>query len=482
MRVADPALLFLPGKVTVMDATLSSRSRRRPPRLCRSLLLCVLSLVVCGAVAGFAVAYRQDLEQRTMERLLEEKSGLIVNIVTRLMHKTEALRALVVRSNGEMEAFESIAPIIADDPSIHNILIAPDGVVSHVYPLSGNERLIGFDLFGRGNGNKEALLARQKRDFVLGGPFVLMEGGRGIAGRLPVFLGRSAGKTRFWGIVSVTLRYPEALHEARLHDLEHDGFGYEIWRINPDDGRRQSIAASADTGGNDGRGLERPIRMHHAEWLFRIVPARSWYERPDNWLLFFLALCISALVWVVARNDEKLVRVKHDLACLLDKDALTGTLNRTGLFRVMKALVDKGAPFVLYYFDLNHFKHINDTYGHNVGDRVLTTFCRRLEKHLGPDHALARMSGDEFILVHAPDALCDEDERRFWEHVDYEFSRPISGDQGEAFTLSFSTGKAVYPEDGNGIDALIHQADLRMYEEKRIQYAGDLKRRYSDGP
>lgn len=155
------------------------------------------------------------------------------------------------------------------------------------------------------------------------------------------------------------------------------------------------------------------------------------------------------------------------------------------MLHVLKGLIANGTPFLLYYLDLNHFKRINDTFGHNEGDRALAIFCRRIEKHLTANHALARMSGDEFILVHATslplDGEEDTRERNFWEQVNREITRPLMSDSGAPFRLSFSIGKAAFPEDGLAISALISQADINMYEQKRTSYAKELKRRYSDG-
>ncbi|MFR5881500.1 MAG: hypothetical protein ACLUEQ_12225 [Cloacibacillus evryensis] len=66
--------------------------------------------------------------------------------------------------------------------------------------------------------------------------------GQALVGRLPVYTGRDSVE-KFWGLVSVTL-YPEALNGAELDQLKAQGFAFEIWRINPDDGKRRVIAHS----------------------------------------------------------------------------------------------------------------------------------------------------------------------------------------------------------------------------------------------
>ena len=73
-----------------------------------------------------------------MERAIAEKSIKISDVISRLLYKTQALSALVIQSNGAVRDFQRVAATIVDDPAIQNILIAPGGVVSEVYPLDGN--------------------------------------------------------------------------------------------------------------------------------------------------------------------------------------------------------------------------------------------------------------------------------------------------------------------------------------------------------
>lgn len=467
-----------------MSAPLPFRKRPRQ-RFGRSLTIFLLSLAVCGALAGLAVTHRQNLEHNTMERLLAEKSDAVNGVFSKVQFKTKTLKGLVISPDGAVAGFERTAKALVDDTAITNVLLAPGGIVSHVHPAKGNERLIGYNLFGPGEGNKEARLARDTGLFVFGGPFNLVQGGRAFVGRLPVFIADHNETSVFWGLVSVTLNHPGILDGVWLEEIEREKFGYELWRINPDDNRRQTIA-SHGLGDAAGPGVERSLRIMNAEWGFRILPTRAWYEHMDNLLLLLAAFTTSACFGLIGRNNEQLSRAKNDLACLLNQDALTSVLNRTGLFSVLESLVAKGDSFVLYYFDLNHFKYINDTYGHNVGDRVLITFCKRLEKHMTGRHAFARMSGDEFILIHVPSSSSGAsgatEEREFWKRVEREFARPLHSDGGEAFLLSYSVGRAVFPDHGRDIDELIHHADTDMYEQKRLYYAKGFKRRSSDGP
>lgn len=89
-----------------------------------------------------------------------------------------------------MMMFLQVEATIMYDLAIRNVIIAPDGVVSNVYPLEGNEKVIGLDYFSDKEGNIEAMLAKETGQLVLGEPFNLVQGGQALVGRLPVYVGK----------------------------------------------------------------------------------------------------------------------------------------------------------------------------------------------------------------------------------------------------------------------------------------------------
>ena len=121
--------------------------------------------------------------------------------------------------------------------------------------------------------------------------------------------------------------------------------------------------------------------------------------------------------------------------------------------------------FSLVFLDLDHFKEINDTYGHSRGDEVLIAFVQRTTSELRTTDLLFRYGGDEFVLL-----LQGIDSQRgpvLIERLIEEFQRaPIPG--SPPLTLSFSAGIAYFPSDGNTPLALLKAADERVYHSKRV--------------
>ena len=433
----------------------------------------LLSVLFCSLLVGVSIRNKSEIERMTMEHLIMEKSIKIAEVISKLLHKTQALSALVIQGDGAIVGFERVAATVADDPAILNILIAPGGVVSDVYPLAGNERLIGFDLLrGGAAGNEEARMAVERDQLVFGGPFNLMQGRRALVGRLPVWVVQDGVRT-LWGLVSVTLKYPQVLDGAGLTTLEKQGFAYEIWRVNPDDGKRQIISSSSCDYNQGTRFIERHIPILNADWYFRISPVFGWYQYAENWVLILMSLLISFMMAHIVQNNVVLHEIRRRLERLVQTDALTGTLNRQGLMQALDGLIRTGDPFTLCYLDLNYFKQINDTYGHIVGDRALVAFSRKVCACLDAECIFGRMSGDEFVLI------CPGAQELPWPAIGAEMEGALE-EGGDRITLSFSKGCAVFPRDGVNADELISCADRRMYEEKNLRCSKEKRRRRTD--
>lgn len=438
-------------------------------RLCKFIVVFLVCFVICIFVTITYIQNKCQLEYVQMEHVASTKANKVNNVISKLLYRTQTLSALVIQKNGDVRNFEEVAATIIDDPAIKNVIIAPDGIVSNVYPFEGNEKVIGLDYFSDAAGNKEAAAAKQLEQLVLGGPFDLVQGGQALVGRLPVYLNGEQDEKQFWGIVSVTLSYPQALDGAELEELKEQGFAYEIWRISPDNNERQIIANSNYTYNKNANYVELPMSFFNAEWYFRLSPIRNWYQYPEMWIYTIIGFFISILIGFLVMHNYDLNQMKSDLEQLTIKDALTGVLNRRGAFQALESLLgitDK--KFVLCYMDLNKFKMINDNFGHNIGDQVLRYFTSTFEQYINKNHIFARMGGDEFVLIFK-DTDSEVEVDLFFNHIYKEFEKKLVLNKKQSLYVTFSIGKAVYPKDGVTIDELIAVADNAMYQQKQSQ-------------
>lgn len=411
-----------------------------------------------------------QLEHSQMEQLVLVKSNKINDVLSKLLYRTQTLSALVIQNNGEIENFEQVAATIIDDPCIRNVILAPNGVVSNVYPFEGNEAVIGLDYFSESAGNTEAAVAYESGRLVLGGPFESVQGGQVLVGRLPVYINASSGGKQFWGLVSVTLSYPAALDGAELNQLKNQGFAYEIWRISPDTNSRQVISCSNYQYNQNSRYVEQPLFIQNAEWYFRLSPIRNWYQFPETWICVIAGFFVSALAGGLVLHNHDLKQMKSELEALTIRDPLTGSYNRRGILQILDSLtVHPETPFLLCYIDLNRFKAINDTYGHSAGDQVLLSFSNTIHRLT---HKIScrfgRIGGDEFVIIFMNTS--EKAKIEAWlKDLSKHLTAPIPLGNGQSCQITISAGLSVFPADGITTDELLTQADHKMYLEKFSQ-------------
>jgi diguanylate cyclase (GGDEF)-like protein len=171
-----------------------------------------------------------------------------------------------------------------------------------------------------------------------------------------------------------------------------------------------------------------------------------------------LAILFAALYRIVAGASR---RLRHQAL----HDALTGLPNRTHLHRRANRQLRRDAPAAMLLIDLDRFKEVNDTLGHDYGDALLVEVAERLSGALRRDDTLARFGGDEFavLVAGAPDrAAVIELAGRLQEAL----RRPFAL-RGVAVELEASIGVAFYPEHGRTAGRLLQRADVAMYDAKR---------------
>ena len=151
-------------------------------------------------------------------------------------------------------------------------------------------------------------------------------------------------------------------------------------------------------------------------------------------------------------------------------DPLTGVLNRRGFDESATNCLDEHERAAVLYIDLNHFKAVNDRFGHQAGDALLKAFGHRLEFCLRPEDLLARLGGDEFAIV-LPDVGLDDAR-----HVADRLVKTASDAyivHGEEILCSASVGIALKPDHGSDLSTLVRAADGAMYDAKASFASGE---------
>ena len=425
-----------------------------------------LSLTLLGA--AFLVQRTAQMRVAELESVFMLQRDKLTSTLTKYFYKTQTLASISITSNGAIENFDQVAAALLDDQCIQAIVMAPKGIVSHVYPMLGNETLLGKDILTYSFGSWEAIRqARHSSHMVMTGPVPIMTGGTALIGRLSVYTDGKNMPRQFWGIVSIALNFPEVLKGAELRLLDELGLPYEIWRESPYDGARQILAMGASHESRDAPYVEMPVHILNGKWFFKLSAKRAWYQLTETWLYVGFSILLSLLVSMLVQRRYDMALAHRRLEEIVYIDALTGCLNRRGLFNDLGLRLETGPEkkFSLYYLDLNKFKPINDDYGHKAGDRVLQHFAATMRKHAPKPHALARIGGDEFILI----LPGENDEARTWETLENARRELAKGlpDEGIPVAITFSVGMSIYPDHGTDLDALLSRADQAMYRDKQ---------------
>jgi len=168
-----------------------------------------------------------------------------------------------------------------------------------------------------------------------------------------------------------------------------------------------------------------------------------------------------------ARDVSERIRLESELTHRAYHDGATGVANRT-LFRdrleqTVAIAARTGSSFAVLMLDLDGFKSVNDTLGHDAGDEFLIAVARRLEDTLRPGDTVARVGGDEFALL--LDGAGEQEAVDVAARLLARVSEPVEV-CGHQLSLGASAGVAVHPRDGRAADELVRRADVAMYAAK----------------
>ncbi len=190
----------------------------------------------------------------------------------------------------------------------------------------------------------------------------------------------------------------------------------------------------------------------------------------DN-LVVLVNVTFSALAMILFSHVYERSRVRNEqrLIDLASTDSLTGLANRLKLAEVFARerahAVRDGKALSLMLFDLDHFKRVNDRYGHEAGDQALRHVAWLLESRLRATDLFCRLGGEEMAIL-LPGAGLAQAAATADELRELLAKTPLELDGGDSVVLTFSAGVATLGRDGEGLDGLLSTADRRLYEAK----------------
>jgi len=203
-------------------------------------------------------------------------------------------------------------------------------------------------------------------------------------------------------------------------------------------------------------------------WAILLKSSLYWSAHTDIIATFAITTLIVPLFYLkfITRVHEKNHELTEELITTeydANYDTLTGIANRKMYKEYIKKTMKEKIPFALLFIDLNKFKVVNDTYGHDVGDKVLQEAASRLSNAIETDDFIARLGGDEFVII-------TQRKKVFLKKFIEKIEKNVIGEHvvnGITIPISLSMGISVYPDDSTDEMMLSKYADDAMYIAKK---------------
>ncbi len=443
-----------------------------PFRKARLPALLAMIVLVSGVLVSVHVGelerqqYISEAQTKTQADLSKFHAQLETDIFASLALVRGLATDLAQRDATTQEQFvATVNELKLRDPLINSVALAPNFAIGAIYPAADAEPLVGTDVLELPNAREAVLHAISSGDMVLAGPFVTAQGTQVVAGWIPVWLDRG-GAPKFWGFARVTLDYPALMAKAGLSRLQQelviDIRGRDA--MGPAGARFFGVAAPMDKDA-----LKVPVLVPGGSWLITAYPAEGWYPTPwwrtSNGAIGLLLSLLAALATFRILYDRQRIRLLAGL------DPLTRLPNRRQALRHLDRLLERGrrndSHFALLSIDLDGFKPVNDRLGHAAGDRLLESIGERLTDSVRVGDLVARMGGDEFLVIlREEEALGEAALRELAHRVQSAIAEPVDVGR-ESVTVRASIGIASFPEHGADATSLLQRSDEAMYRAKR---------------
>lgn len=263
------------------------------------------------------IGVMKNIEQQRRYDAREVAQAFALRLLTRFNEAAGAVYLLSVsvdRRSGEISRFDELAEeLLGEFPLLRALELAPGGVIRHVYPVRGNEVIIGHDLLVDKTRNREVHQAHARRQMTVAGPLALRQGGIGILARYPLYQAGTDGRQRFWGLSIGVIDYPGLIQNAGDTEFERRGFHYEICWIPIGD--TQCKGPTGEPVVLDDNAVSLKIGPAQADWRLQVTRRGGWLSSFEIMLMLLAmlppAILLGRWVWHSARAPS-VINVEGD--------------------------------------------------------------------------------------------------------------------------------------------------------------------------
>ena len=210
--------------------------------------------------------------------------------------------------NLDENTFSELAEKIPnEDGVIKAFELAPEGIVTDIYPKQGNEGAFGLDMLQEHERKKDAILARDSGKYTLGGPYQLKQGGTGALLFNPVYQDNNSEQDEFWGFVILVIDWDRFIGEINLDYLSDADFCYRIWTYDRGSSDKIILAESQDNMPDNILTVE--CAVPNNTWYFDIIPSEGWSPR-SYWIMcivisYVFSLLIATVFYLISSKKHR---------------------------------------------------------------------------------------------------------------------------------------------------------------------------------
>ena len=276
------------------------------------LYCCIVGLiaVLTALIVGVFLLHKLEKDEKTTGKYMAQITEKRVRArLDQYIMLSELLGNYIsAGENLDENTFSELAEKIPnEDGVIKAFELAPEGIVTDIYPKQGNEGAFGLDMLQEHERKKDAILAKKSGKYTLGGPYQLKQGGTGALLFNPVYQDNNSEQGEFWGFVILVIDWDRFIGEINLDYLSDADFCYRIWTYDRDSSDRIILAESQ--GDMPDNILTVECTVPNNTWYFDIIPSRGWIPR-SYWIMciaisYIFSLLIATVFYLTSSKKHR---------------------------------------------------------------------------------------------------------------------------------------------------------------------------------
>ncbi|MBD0786229.1 sensor domain-containing diguanylate cyclase [Vibrio sp. Y2-5] len=436
------------------------------------ILLLTFLLIFVGLIESFNVSQRnfmrEGLYTRAKEELLSIRFRLEASILSDI-YAVSGIQALVtLRPDADIVDWPNVATnVVRKGKHVQVVALAPNDIIKYIYPLEGNQSALGLDYRTVPQQWASINTAREQQEIFISGPVTLVQGGKAIIARVPIFTDPPVNR-HYWGVCSIVINW-NSLFSAS--GIETFGYSYNFAIRGYDSSGEQGEVFFGEQSTFDNAFAKEVVYFPYGSWVIAASEKRDllkqlpWYQsnivRLQGYPVLLILIILAFIIY-------RLYTIANERAMF---DELTKLPNRRYFMFTLQHFFElaersKGKnSFAILNIDLDKFKSINDKYGHDAGDKVLIACAERILSALRASDIVSRVGGDEFLIL-LPRINRPSDLEAISKSIEKVISdSPVIYDK-TLLNIHASVGFTLYQSKFVDIDDMLKAADEAMYVVK----------------